>query len=59
MVEQHVCTFCGVQLEPGTGKMVELRVAFTPGYFDLEVHAEPSIQVKGARVHASGARYDI
>ena len=22
MVEQHVCTFCGVQLEPGTGKML-------------------------------------
>ncbi len=21
MVEQHVCTFCGSQLEPGTGKM--------------------------------------
>ena len=21
MVEQHVCTFCGNQLEPGTGKM--------------------------------------
>ena len=21
MVEQHVCSFCGVQLEPGTGKM--------------------------------------
>ena len=21
MVEQHVCTFCGGQLEPGTGKM--------------------------------------
>ena len=22
MVEQHVCTFCGAQLEPGTGKML-------------------------------------
>ena len=21
MVEQHVCSFCGSQLEPGTGKM--------------------------------------
>jgi len=21
MVEQHVCSFCGLQLEPGTGKM--------------------------------------
>jgi len=21
MVEQHVCSFCGNQLEPGTGKM--------------------------------------
>ena len=21
MVEQHVCSFCGHQLEPGTGKM--------------------------------------
>jgi len=21
MVEQHVCSFCGVLLEPGTGKM--------------------------------------
>jgi len=21
MVEQHVCSFCGIQLEPGTGKM--------------------------------------
>ena len=21
MVEQHICTFCGHQLEPGTGKM--------------------------------------
>jgi len=21
MVEQHVCNFCGSQLEPGTGKM--------------------------------------
>ncbi|MDD1684567.1 MAG: 50S ribosomal protein L24e [Methanoregula sp.] len=22
MVEQHVCSFCGVPLEPGTGKML-------------------------------------
>jgi len=22
MVEQHTCTFCGVLLEPGTGKML-------------------------------------
>jgi large subunit ribosomal protein L24e len=22
MVEQHVCSFCGKQLEPGTGKML-------------------------------------
>jgi len=21
MVETHVCSFCGIQLEPGTGKM--------------------------------------
>jgi large subunit ribosomal protein L24e len=21
MVEQHACSFCGIQLEPGTGKM--------------------------------------
>jgi large subunit ribosomal protein L24e len=21
MVEQHVCSFCGIQLEPGTSKM--------------------------------------
>ncbi len=21
MVEQHVCSFCGIQIEPGTGKM--------------------------------------
>ena len=22
MVEQHVCSFCGIPLEPGTGKML-------------------------------------
>ncbi|WML66827.1 MAG: 50S ribosomal protein L24e [Methanoregula sp. SKADARSKE-2] len=25
MIEQHICSFCGEQLEPGTGKMFVKR----------------------------------